>query len=124
MPLFCLPQNLVSSLSRCVYQVERFILNKQTRTVCTSSWLTLKPTQYLLNVLVAQSCLTLCNPSDCSPPGSSVHGILQARILEWIATPSSGDLPDPGIEPETLMSSALAGRLFTTRATCKATDRG
>ena len=35
---------------------------------------------------------------DCSPPGSSVHGILQARILEWVAISSSGDLPDPGIE--------------------------
>ena len=39
--------------------------------------------------LVAQSCPTLCDPMDCSPPGSSVHGILQARILEWLATPSS-----------------------------------
>ena len=36
-------------------------------------------------VLVAQSCLTLCDPLNCSPPVSSVHGILQARILEWIA---------------------------------------
>ena len=36
---------------------------------------------------------------DCSPPGSSVHGILQARVLEWVAMPSSKDLPDPGIEP-------------------------
>ena len=36
-----------------------------------------------------QSCLTLCDPLDCSPPGSSVHGILQARILEWVAMPSS-----------------------------------
>ena len=34
---------------------------------------------------VAQSCSTLCDPVDCSPPGSSVHGILQARILEWVA---------------------------------------
>ena len=34
---------------------------------------------------VAQSCLTLCNPMDCSPPGFSVHGIFQARILEWVA---------------------------------------
>ena len=34
---------------------------------------------------VTQSCLTLCDPMDCSPPGSSVHGILQARILEWVA---------------------------------------
>ena len=37
----------------------------------------------------AQSCLTLCDPRDCSPPGSSVHGIVQARILEWVAMPSS-----------------------------------
>ena len=36
---------------------------------------------------------------DCSPPDSSVHGILQVRILEWVAIPSPGDLPDPGIEP-------------------------
>ena len=43
----------------------------------------------LLLCLVAQLCLTLCNPIDCSPPGSSVHGILQARILEWVALLSS-----------------------------------
>ena len=40
-------------------------------------------------VLVAQSCLTLCDPMDYSLPGSSVHGILQARILEWVAIPFS-----------------------------------
>ena len=40
---------------------------------------------WCLKVLVAQSCLTLCNPIDCSPPGSFVCGILQARILEWVA---------------------------------------
>ena len=39
--------------------------------------------------LVAQSCLTVCHPVDCSPPGSSVCGILQASILEWVAMPSS-----------------------------------
>ena len=38
-----------------------------------------------VKVLVAQLCLTLCNPMDCSPPGFSVYGILQARILEWVA---------------------------------------
>ena len=48
---------------------------------------------------VAQSCPTLCDPVDYSPTGSSVHGILQARILEWIAISFSRDLPDPGIEP-------------------------
>ena len=40
-----------------------------------------------VKVLVTQSCLTLCNPMDCSPPGSSVHGILQERILEWVTVP-------------------------------------
>ena len=40
-------------------------------------------------VVVTVSCLTLCNPMDCGPPGSSAHGILQARILEWVAMPSS-----------------------------------
>ena len=51
-------------------------------------------------VLVAQSCLTLCDPVDCSPPGSSVHGILPARILEWVAIPFSRGFSNPGIEPE------------------------
>ena len=45
-------------------------------------------------VLVAQSCVTLCNPMDCSPPGSSVHGIVQARILEWVPFPSPGITTD------------------------------
>ena len=39
--------------------------------------------------LFAQLCLTLCDPMDCSPPGYSVHEVLQARILEWVAKPSS-----------------------------------
>ena len=56
------------------------------------------PLNYV-KVLVTQLCLTLCNPMDCSLPGSSVHGILQARILEWVTIPFSRDLPDPGIKP-------------------------
>ena len=47
---------------------------------------------------VTQPCLTLCDPMDCSLPGSSVHGIFQAIVLEWIAIPSPVDLPDPGIK--------------------------
>ena len=43
---------------------------------------------------------------DCSPPGSSIHGILQARILEWVAIPFSSDLPDPGIKPRSLALQA------------------
>ena len=60
--------------------------------------------------LVAQSCTTLWDPRDCSPPGSSVHRISQARILEWVAMSFSRGLRDPGIQP---VSPALAGRFFT-----------
>jgi len=48
---------------------------------------------------VAQPCPTLCDPMGCSLPSSSVHGIFQAIVLEWIVISFSGDLPDPGIEP-------------------------
>ena len=64
---------------------------------------------------VFQSCLTLCDPMDCSLPGFSVHGIFQASVLEWVAISFSrgsswpGDLPDPGIEPRSpaLQADAL-----------------
>ena len=69
-----------------------------------------------------QSCPALCNPMVCSPPDSSVHGILQARRLEWVAMPSSRELPNPGIRPESLMSSPLAGKFFTTSTTWKVNE--
>ena len=103
---------------------------------------------------VAQSCPTLRDPMDCSLPGSSVHGIFQARVLEWstivlrnlfagqeatvitrhgtmdwfqiggkntgVDCHFPGDLPDPGIEPVSLLSAALADRFFTTSATWEA----
>ena len=52
-----------------------------------------------VKVLVTQSCLTLCNSVDGSLPGSSVHGISQARILKCIVISFSRGLPDPGVEP-------------------------
>ena len=52
-----------------------------------------------MKVLVAQSDMTLSNPKDCSPQGSSVHGILQARLLEWVVIFYSRDLSDPGRQP-------------------------
>ena len=64
-----------------------------------------------------QSCLTLCDPIDHSLPGSSVHGILQGRILEWVAISPQGHIPDPGIKPISPASPALAGRFFTTSST-------
>ena len=51
-----------------------------------------------VTVSAVQSCPTPCNTLDCGPPGSSGHGILQARILEWAPFPSPADLPYPGIE--------------------------
>ena len=57
---------------------------------------------------------------DYSPPGSSVHGILQVIILEWVACPPPGDLANPDTEP-VATSPALAGRFFTTSTTWKAT---
>ena len=60
-----------------------------------------------------QSCLSLCNPLDCSPPGSSVHGILQARILEWITMPSSRRSSKPRDQTRDSCSSCTAGRFFT-----------
>ena len=55
----------------------------------------------------------LCDPTDCSLPGSSVHGIFQLRTLEWVDISYSRDLPNPGIKPTFLVSPALAGRFFT-----------
>ena len=60
--------------------------------------------------LLAKLCPTLCHPMDRSPPGSSVHGIFQARILEWVAISFSKGSSGPGAEP---VSPSLAGRFFT-----------
>ena len=73
-----------------------------------------------MHAKLLQSCLALCDTVDCSLPGFSVHGILQARILEWVAMPPPGDLPDPGIEPASLTSSALARGFFTASTTWQA----
>ena len=67
-----------------------------------------------------QSCLTLCNPMDRSPPGSSVHGILQARILEGVAMPVSRDSSQPRDGTHISNVSALAGGFFITSATWEA----
>ena len=71
-----------------------------------------RATSVEVKVLVAQSRQTLCDPLDCSPPGSSVHAILQARILEWVAILFSGDLPKPGIESRSpaLQTDSLASK--------------
>ena len=68
-------------------------------------------------VNITQSCLTLCDPMDYSLPGSSVHGILQARILEWVAVTFSRGSSQPRDQTQV---SHIAGRFFTIWATAEA----
>ena len=73
--------------------------------------------KFMVHILLKpRLCPTLCDPMDCSLPGSSVHGILQAGILKWVAIPSPGALPNPGIEPASLTSPTVTGGFFTTSA--------
>ena len=67
----------------------------------------------------AQLCPTLCDPMECSPPGSSVHKIFQTRILEWVAISSSSGLSRPRDQARISVSLALAGEFCTTCATWK-----
>ena len=73
-------------------------------------------TSSVMKVKVTQSCPTLCNPMDCSPPGFSVHGILQARILEGVAFPSSRGSSHPRVQTQ---ASHVAGRFSTSWATAQ-----
>ena len=74
----------------------------------------IKPASVSQSVLAAQTFLALCDPMDCSPPSSSVCGILQARILEWVAIPSSRGSSWPGDQTH---DSCIAGIFFTIWAT-------
>ena len=73
-------------------------------------WLSFSSVHFYMKVLVAQSCRTLCDPMDYSPPGSSVHGILQARILGRVAFPFSRGSFQPRDRTQV---SHIAGRFFT-----------
>ena len=95
-------------------EAETYIIILDNMTLCYG-------TKTIKLCVCAQSCLTLCTPMNCSSPGSSVHVISQARILSGLPLPSLGDLPDPGIEPESPVSPALAGRFFTTEPPSRVT---
>ena len=69
-----------------------------------------------------QSCPTLCNPVDCSPSGCSVHGIFQARILEWVTISFSTGSSQPRDQIHISSISYITGRLFTTEPPGKPTD--
>ena len=70
-----------------------------------------------LRAKLLQSCATLCDPIDCSPPGSSIHGILQAGILEWAAMASSRGSSQPRDRIHIFCVSCIAGRFFISQAT-------
>ena len=70
-----------------------------------------------VKVLVTQLCPTLCNSKDCSPPDSSVHGILQARILEWVAIPFSRGFFQPR---DQTWDFCIVGRLLPSESPGKA----
>ena len=105
---------MLSSFYTCAFEIVHFILSSllffpwevkpKSKKKQKRKKERLRQYNYIFNplkivVLVSQLCPTLCNTVDCSPTGSSVDGILQARVLEWV---SPGDLPDPGIEPRSL----------------------
>ena len=69
-----------------------------------------------VKVLVSRWCLTLCDPMDCSPPGSSIHGIFQAKILQWVAILYFRGCSQPRIN----WACCIAGRFFTVLITREA----
>ena len=87
----------------------RELLQKQTGS--SQRHLNISPLSELC--VYAQSCLALCNFMNSSLPGFSVHGIFQARKLEWIAISYSREFSQSGIEPTSIVSPALAGGFFT-----------
>ena len=106
---------LRSSSSKLLSPLQNF-LNLQ----CTVCSLAVPGPDVLKWSEVAQSCPTLYHPMDCSPPGSSVYGILQARLLEWVAISCSGGSSQLRDKALSLMSPALAGGFFTMNATWEA----
>ena len=76
-----------------------------------------------MHVKSLQSCSTLCDPMDRSPPGSSVPGILQARTLEWAAVPSSSRSSQPRDQTHISCDFCIAGGFFTTESTNRTPDR-
>ena len=81
------------------------------RSYCSLTYLFIHFMNTSVGVQLLNCCLTLCDPLDCSPPGSSVHGVLQARILGWFTIPFSRGSSQPR---DLTHISCTAGRFFTT----------
>ena len=89
---------------------------KEPKCPATDDWLR-KMWYVCMHAKLLQLCLILCHPTGHSPPGSSVHGILQAGILKWVAVPSSRGSSQPRNHTQVSCSPALASGFFTTNAT-------
>ena len=104
--LHCIMWNLLllcmDSLSSCSMWAQKLQFMGLAALQCVGSYFPVCKHAKLL-----QSCPPLCDPMDCNLPGSSVHGILQARILEWVACPPPGHLPNPGIALASPLSPEL-----------------
>ena len=83
----------------------------------------LKNPEKIVHAKLLQSCLTLWDPMDHSPPGSSVHGFSSQEYWSGLPFPPPREFPDPGIEPSSLLSPALEGGFFTTSATWEAPEK-
>ena len=104
-------------IKRCLIFERKAMINLEG--VLKSRDITL-PSKVCVHAKSLQSCPALCNSVDYSLLGSSLHGILQARTLEWVAFPSPGALPNPEIKPTSFTSSSFAGGFFTTSTTWEA----
>ena len=113
--LICVFLNWPKNHGVCVLYSQRQIGNQR-----QAGTYLIKTEYAFVRAKLPQSCLTHCNTMDHSVAGSSIHGILQVRILEWVAMPSSRESSWPGIKPALLMSPALAGRFFTTSTSWEA----
>ena len=95
-----------------IYIIMHIFLQVYYYTLCTYI-LHICTYMYVCVCVCTQSCLTGCDPMDCSPPDSSARESLQSRLLEWLPFPPRGDLPDPELKPASFTSHALAGDFFT-----------
>ena len=101
-----------SQKSHCITLERSCVITRQSEHLASLWWLIISRLNVRLECMCSVMSNSLWPHGLYSLPGSSVHGIFQARILEWVAISYSGDLPDPGIKPTSLESLALAGRVF------------
>ena len=114
-----LPNKVSCFVSMCVSSDNSFPNVRQEPTLGYWKGSLFLQQKFKMRVPSAQSCPILCNLMDCSPPSSFVHGIFQVRLLEYVAFPPPGDLPNPGIELESPVSLTLQADSLPTEPSIK-----